>query len=135
MKTFPTLLFDLDGTLLEFDLSDEFSEQFSDAWVEKFQHLVAGEELNEWLEQVREGVDSKLKGGQTNRDFYSETLASLIKRPISEVTLMVDSLLGEAFPAMRQYWRKIAEARSTVMCQPTRPGPERHRRNGAATSR
>ena len=28
---------------------------------------------------------------------------------------MVDSLLGEAFPAMRQYWRKIPEARSTVM--------------------
>ena len=111
---YSTILFDLDGTLLDFSSDEGFSEAFFGAWINKFQHLVAEEDLRAWSDQMREGVDSNLREGETNKDLFVETLGSLVNLPTSEVTRLVESLFKEEFPGMKRFWRRVPAARQTV---------------------
>jgi FMN phosphatase YigB (HAD superfamily) len=106
VNNFSTILFDLDGTLLDFVSDEGFGEAFFDAWINKFQHLVSVDDLRSWSEQMREGVDLNLRAGETNRDLFTESLATLVDLPISEVTSMIETLFNQEFPTMNRFWRR-----------------------------
>jgi FMN phosphatase YigB (HAD superfamily) len=114
VNNFSTILFDLDGTLLDFVSDEGFGEAFFDAWINKFQHLVSVDDLRSWSEQMREGVDLNLRAGETNRDLFTESLATLVDLPISEVTSMIETLFNQEFPTMNRFWRRNPAARPTI---------------------
>jgi len=111
--TFKAILFDLDGTLLEHDMRNDFIPQYF-ALLTKY--MVAWIPPDKLVTSVMRGADAVTAndGSRTNEEAFAEVFYPLIGLPREEMEPRFMDFYTRVFPALRQYTAPKPEARPAV---------------------
>ncbi len=108
-----TLLFDLDGTLLEIDM-DFFLEKYFEAMVSRFDGLVDGRFLVQQILKSTRTMVENTDPGRTNKDIFMEDFFRATGLDPTEVLPRFDAFYQEDFPGLRVYAKRIQVAREVL---------------------
>ena len=111
--TFKAILFDLDGTLLEHDMRNDFIPHYF-ALLSK--HMAAWIPPDKLAPSVMRGADAVTDndGSRTNEEAFAEVFYPLIGYPREEMEPRFMDFYTRVFPALRQYTASKPEARLAV---------------------
>ncbi len=111
--TFKAILFDLDGTLLEHDMRNEFIPHYF-ALLTK--HLAAWVPPDKLVASIMRGADAVTHndGSRTNEEAFAEVFYPLVGYPREELEPHFMDFYTRIFPTLRQYTASKPHARLVV---------------------
>ncbi len=111
--TFKAILFDLDGTLLEHDMRNDFIPQY---FALLTRHLAAWIPPDKLVACVMRGSDAMTgnDGGRTNEEAFAEVFYPLVGHSREEIEPHFMDFYTHVFPTLRRYTAPKPEARLAV---------------------
>ncbi|HOT93544.1 MAG TPA: HAD family hydrolase [Anaerolineae bacterium] len=111
--TFKAILFDLDGTLLEHDMRNEFIPHYF-ALLTK--HLAAWVPAEKLVASIMRGSEAVMNndGSRTNEEVFAEVFYPLVGYPREELEPRFMDFYMHVFPMLRTYTAPKPEARPAV---------------------
>ena len=110
MKDYSTLLLDLDGTLLDIEVSFFFGPMV-EAMHDLFRDILDMDRFRKGLFGGTEAIMVQPRSdGETNMDGFNRTFADLTGMPVPEIVQRFQRFYTEVFPTLSRYGRPVAGA-------------------------
>jgi len=107
------VLFDLDGTLLEYDMMRDFVPHYFELLTASLVHLVPPQTLLAGLEKGTDAITAN-DGSRTNETAFAETFFPAVGVPRATLEPAIMDFYAREFPLLRQYTQHKPEARRVV---------------------
>lgn len=111
--TFKAILFDLDGTLLDYDMRRDFIPHYFAALAAHMAEFIPPDKLAASIMQGSDAITEN-DGSRTNADAFADVFYPLVGYPREELEPRFMEFYERIFPSLQQYTQRKPDARRAV---------------------